>query len=161
MNFNKILTLINALCRNYLKSHICFTCFRPSKTFHHRTQGDVTMINRRKISTSTTTTTRTAFMVLIVSTTLTSTLLIDKVESLGMLLTQSQYEDTETGDAVFSYNRYAGVFKTQNCSTILILVNKIILMYLNYFLSFYLVIGRTMDHHHQIGCGVYFQWPVI
>ena len=51
-------------------------------------------------------------MVLMVSTTLTSTLLIDKVESLGMLLTQSQYDDTDTGDAVFSYNRLEGVFKT-------------------------------------------------
>ena len=97
------------LIRKNLKFRICFTYFRPSKTFHHQTQCDVTMINRRTISTLTTTT---AFMVLMVSTTLTSTLLIDKVESLGMLLTQSQYDDTDTGDAVFSYNRYERVFKT-------------------------------------------------
>ena len=43
-------------------------------------------------------------MLVIVSTTLVCTLLIDKVEPLGMLLKQSDY-DNESDDAVITYNR--------------------------------------------------------
>ena len=43
-------------------------------------------------------------MLVIVSTTLVCTLLIDKVEPLGMLLKQSDY-DGESDDAVITYNR--------------------------------------------------------
>ena len=43
-------------------------------------------------------------MLMIVSTSLVCTLLIDKVEPLGMLLKQSDY-DGESDDAVITYNR--------------------------------------------------------
>ena len=43
-------------------------------------------------------------MLVIVSTTLVCTFLIDKVEPLGMLLKQSDY-DSESDDAVITYNR--------------------------------------------------------
>ena len=43
-------------------------------------------------------------MVVMFSTILVSTIVIDKVETLGMLLTQSDY-DMESNDAVIQYNR--------------------------------------------------------
>ena len=60
------------------------------------------MMKRRR---TTLTTSRPAnLMLVIVSATLVCTLLIDKVEPLGMLLKQSDY-DSETDDAVITYNR--------------------------------------------------------
>ena len=82
-----------------LVSHRCCfcCCFRLKQNFASTVtqQGDVNMmLNRRTFLT-------TAVMVLSM---LASTVLIDEVETLGMLLTQTDY-DSNPDDAVISYNR--------------------------------------------------------
>ena len=61
------------------------------------------MMKRRR---TTLTTSRPAnLMLVIVSATLVCTLLIDKVEPLGMVLLKQSDYDSETDDAVITYNR--------------------------------------------------------